>query len=157
MKSFVKQYVAVVSIYRLDDDDYRSLEVPHAEWVLMTPEQRKKQINKVVKCKVYEYSPMSQSSSLESVAKLSVAWNDAHITHVQPSRVADLWRKAEEILSTPDFVVAAAGNASARQVASVSSSTSSNSGVTASHCVYSKKSKVGTEVYCGLSSVLKYT
>ena len=60
--------------YRLDDD-YRVLEAPHAEWVLMTPEQRKKQINKVVKCKVK--SLMSHSSSLESVTKLSIAWNDA--------------------------------------------------------------------------------
>ena len=80
---------------------------------------------------------MSQSSSLESVAKLSVAWNDAHITHVQPSRVADLWRKAEEILSTPDFVVAAAGvHLHDKLQVLVSSSTSSNSGVTAPHFVY---------------------
>ena len=114
----------------------------------MTPEQRKNQINKVVKCKVSECFSMSQSTSLESVAKLiSIAWNDAHINHLQPSRVADLWKKAEEILSTPNFVVTAAGNASARQVASVSSA-SSSSGVMAPHFVYSKKAKVGIEVHC---------
>lgn len=71
--------------YRLADD-YHSLEVPHAEWVQMTPEQRKKQIDKVVKYEVNECSPpVSHSSSSECVAKLSIAWNDAHITHLQPN------------------------------------------------------------------------
>ena len=111
----------------------------------MTAGQRKKQIYKVVKCELSESSlPVQHPISPECVTKLSIAWNDAHITHLQPNRVADLWRKAEEILNTPGFVVSAAGNPSARQVASVSNASS----VMAPHFVYSKKCKVGIEVHC---------
>ena len=50
-------------------------------------------------------------------------------------------------MSTPDHILPAAGNPSARQVASLSG-VNSSSGVTPPHFVYSKKSKHGTEVNC---------
>lgn len=72
-------------------DDYCSLLVVHKDQVLMTLEQCKKQFDKVVKCKVKDSFHISNSSSLESATKLRIAWNDAHITHLHPNQVADLW------------------------------------------------------------------
>ena len=129
-------------------DDYKHLEVPYTEWVQMTPEQRKVKIEKVMKHGLKDSSlfiPCQKSSS--RTPGLSVEWSSAHITHLQPNRVADMWRKAEEILSSPNLVVPAAGNASARQVASTSGGTSGKS-VTPPHFVYTKKSPSGVEVRC---------
>ena len=90
-------------------------------------------------------TPCEKSSN--PTTRLSVEWNCAQITHLQPNRVADIWKKAEGILSSPNFVVSAAGNASARQVASVSGD-NCGKGVTPPHFVYSKKSASGVEVHC---------
>ena len=57
------------------------------------------------------------------------------------------WRKAESILSAPKFILPAAGNASARQVASISSDTCSKN-VIPPHFVYSNKSASVVEVHC---------
>ncbi len=68
-------------------DDYKHLEVPYTEWVRMTPEQRK----------VYTTWSSVHEKSSNTTAKLSVGWSCAHITHLQPIRVAELGRKAESI------------------------------------------------------------
>lgn len=83
------------------------------------------------------------------VKKLSLEWKSAHISHIQSDRVARIWDKAEEILNTPGMVLPAAGNASARQVASLGEGVSSRS-VVPPHFVYSKKSGRGPlmEVHC---------
>lgn len=131
-------------------DDYKSLEVPHTEWIRMTPEQRKVKVEKVMKhalekLPVLQSGPSTHSSTSNS--KLSIHWKDAQITHLQLSRVADLWKKAEEILNTPNFVVIAAGNTQARQVASVTGCTSK--GVSPPHFVYAKKlGGASIQVHC---------
>lgn len=113
----------------------------------MTPEHETK-ISQVMKQGLKAPSTsVIHDKTCQPTSKLSVEWSSARITHLQPSRVADLWRKAEEILSTPDFIVTAAGNPSARQVASVSGATSSK-GVIPPPFVYSKKSGTGVEVHC---------
>ena len=101
-------------------DEYKHLEVDHTEWVWMTPEQRKAKI-KVMKqgLKNSSLSTRCEKSS-NPTTRLSVEWNCAQITHLQPNRVEDIWKKGESILSSPNFVAPAAGNASARQVASIS-------------------------------------
>lgn len=58
-----------------------------------------------------------------------------------------MWNKAAKLLHTPGFVVCAAGNACARQVASMSAAASCDSSK-APHFVYAKKSGHGTEEHC---------
>ena len=61
-----------------------------------------------------------------------------------------MWAKAAKLLSTPGYVVQAAGNASARQIASVSAAAASDN-TAPPHFVYAKKSRGnghGTEVHC---------
>ena len=96
-----------------------------------------------------------KDSSLSTLCKkssnpttwLSVERSCAHITHLQPNRVADIWKKAESIWSSPNLVVPEAGNACARQVASISGD-NCGKGVTPPHFVYSKKLASGVEVHC---------
>ena len=84
----------------------------------MTPEQRKAKITKVMKQGLKNTSkPVLCGKPPDSVKKMSVDLNSAHVTHLQPNRVADFWKKAEEILNIPNFIVPAAGCPSARQVA----------------------------------------
>lgn len=130
-------------------EEYKFLEVSNTEWVFMTPEQRKAKINKVMKQGLKNTSkPVLCGKPPDSVKKMSVDLNSAHVTHLQPNRVADLWKKAEEILNIPNFIVPAAGCPSARQVASVSGVTSSQY-ATPPHFVYSKKcGRGGIEVHC---------
>ena len=112
----------------------------------MTPDQRK-----VMKQGLQESSTctsaLKEKSSNPNAKKISIEWCNAHITHLQLNRIADLWRKAEEILNTPNFIVPAAGNMCSRQVASISGACSSK-GVVQPHFVYSKKSGAGNEVHC---------
>jgi len=62
--------------------------------------------------------------------------------------VEDLWTKAAKLLRTPGFVVNAAGNTSARQVASMSATAFCGT-LTPSHFVYTKKVQgCGIEVHC---------
>ena len=68
-------------------------------------------------------------------------------THYPSTTKPDMWKKAESILSSPNFIVPAAGNASAQQVASISGD-NCGKGVTPPHFVYSKKSAAGVEVHC---------
>lgn len=137
-------------------DEYKDFEVPHSQWLKMTPEQREVKIDRVMKVRKLtnasgDCSSSSTSFSVEeegkALKKLSVDWNCAHITHIQPDRVAKIWEKAEEILNTPGLVLPAAGNSSARQVASVGEGASSKS-VVPPHFVYSKKSGQAIEVHC---------
>ena len=96
-------------------DEYKHLEVDYTEWVWMMPEQRKAKIEKVMKQGLKDSSlPTPCEKSSNPTTRLSVEWDCAQITHLQPNRVADIWKKAEGILSSPNFVVSAAGNASAR-------------------------------------------
>ena len=129
-------------------DEYKNLEVQYTEWVRMTSEQRKAKIEKVMKqgLKDSSLSTLCEKSSNPNT-RLSVEWSCAHITHLQPNRVADIWKKAESILSSPNLVVPAAGKACARQVASISGD-NCRKGVTPPHFVYSKKSASGVEVHC---------
>ena len=129
-------------------DEYKNLEVEYTEWVRMTPEQRKVKIEKIMKqgLKDSSLSTLCEKSS-NPTTRLSVEWSCAHITHLQPNRVANIWKKAESILSSPKLVVPAAGNACARQVASISGD-NCGKGVTPPHFVYSKKSASGVEVHC---------
>lgn len=111
---------------------------------MMTPEQRRVKIGKVLKQRMKKSSKfVIQEQSTDGIRKMSVKFSNAHIT-LQPSRVADLWKKAEALLSGPNLVVPAAGNPSARQVASINRAND----ITPPHFVYSKKSKQGIEVNC---------
>ena len=85
----------------------------------------------------------SKDHSFHSVpTTLSTDWTKANISYLQPSRVEDLWTKAAKLLGTPGFVVSAAGNTSARQVASMSATdTSATDTSTPPHFVYAKKSQ----------------
>ena len=129
-------------------DEYKNLEVQYTEWVRMTSEQCKAKIEKVMKQGLKDSSLSTLFKKWSNpTTRLSVEWSCAHITHLQPNRVADIWKKAESILSSPNFVVPAAGNACARQVASISGD-NCRKGVTPPHFVYSKKSASGVEVHC---------
>lgn len=127
--------------------EYKSMEVSNSDWVIMTPEQRKAKQDKLLRLKVQckPTTTLSSEASSSSV-KMSVDFTSAHITHLQPNRVAELWKKAETILNTPNMVVPAAGNQPARQVAS--SQANASNCTTPPHYVYSKKSKKGTEIHC---------
>ena len=78
--------------------------------------------------------------------KLSTDWRDTSIIHLQQSRLEDLWKKAEDILNTKNFILPAAGNTSARQVASASNYNSSLA--TPPHFVFTKKTSAGVQVHC---------
>ena len=117
----------------------------------MTPDQRKVKVEKVMKQPLKVLGPVLQvepsTCSSTNNSKLSIHWKDAQITHLQTNRVADIRKKAEEILNTPNFVVVAAGNTQARQVASVTGCTSK--GVSPPHFVYAKKlGGARIEVHC---------
>ena len=133
--------------------DYKSLEIPHVEWTQMTPDQRKIKVDKLLKHTLKNHESDSAlysecQSSTQPTARLSVKWNMASIPFLQPQRVEELWRKAENLLSTPGYVVPTAGNSSARQVASMTGAVSGNNS-TPPHFVFSKKVKSGgTEVHC---------
>ena len=116
----------------------------------MNPEQRKAKIDKLLKQSIKDdvSVPIHEDYPSEAVTTLSVDWTKANITHLQPSRVEELWNKAAKLLNTPGFIVHAAGNPSARQVTSVSAAASCDSSVPP-HFVYAKKSGGdGTEVHC---------
>ena len=87
----------------------------------MSPEQRKQQVDKVMKLALEQsYLPESAQSHTTCTSRtLRTEWNVANISHLQPSRIVDLWRKGEEILNTPGYVCPAAGNVFARQVGTV--------------------------------------
>ena len=69
-------------------DEYKHLEVDYTEWVQMTPEQRKAKIEKVMKqgLKDSSLSTLCEKSS-NTTTRLSVEWNSAHITHLQPNQI----------------------------------------------------------------------
>lgn len=126
------------------------LEVSHEQWTKMTPERQAK-IEKALKYKVTEdlqKSVREEDSDSISCRKLSLVWNHAHITHLQPDRIAQMWKKAEEILNTSGLVLPAAGNPNARQVASVGGGSSLLKGVQPPHFVFSKKCGQTMEVHC---------
>ena len=128
--------------------DYKHLEASQSDWSRMTPEQRKAKVEKLLKQSAKDSNSVtcSKDHSFHSVpTTLSIDWTKANISYLQPSRVEDLWTKAAKLLGTPGFVVSAAGNTSARQVASMSATDTS----TPPHFVYAKKSRgCGTEVHC---------
>ena len=73
----------------------KSLEVSRPQWVLMTADQRRMKIDKVLKQGVKCSSKsVVQHKAAESTKKMSVTFSNAHVTHLHPSRVADLWKKA---------------------------------------------------------------
>ena len=135
-------------------DEYKEFEVSHSQWLRMTPEQRDIKINRAMMAKDLASASSDCSSSFSAgkeaspVKKLSMDWSCAHITHIQPDRVAKIWEKAENILNTPGLVLIAAGNSSARQVASIGDEGSSSKSVVPPHFVYSKKSGQTIEVHC---------
>ncbi len=116
----------------------------------MTSQQRKLRIDKALKCELKGDGPTYGIEEVDtSTTRLSIKSADANIHHLQPQRIQGLWKKAEEILSTPGLILNAAGNKLARQVADVG--VSSAKGVTPPHFVYSKKSGPGMEVRCDCS------
>jgi len=130
-------------------NDYKSLEIPHMQWTQMTPDQQKIKVDKLLKYTLKSDDSVvnSESQSTQPKARLSIKWNIATIPFLQPKHVEEMWRKAENLLSTPGYVLPTAGNSSARQVASMTSATSDRS--TPPHFVYSKKTRSGgTEVHC---------
>ncbi len=131
-------------------DDYKNLEVSHIEWTRMTPEQRNLKVSKMMKQGLKAttaHDPAMPTETNSGTKQISVLWNCSNITHLQPCRIADLWKKAEDILNTPNFVIQAAGNPGARQVASVSNATTSNIAIPP-HFVYSKRFGSVMEVHC---------
>ena len=130
--------------------NYKHLEISQTDWSQMNQEQRKAKIDKLFKQKIKDHvSVLScENHSSEAFTTLSIDWTKANITYLQPSRVEELWSKAEKLLNTPGFVVCAAGNDCARQVACVSA-TASRDGSIPPHFVYAKKTAgYGTEVHC---------
>ncbi len=109
-------------------EEFKFLEVPHTQWIQMTKEQRMSKVKKAmthpISIKKVQTSHDPVVTNASNYRKLSVNWSDtsASITHLQPSRVKDIWGKAEIILNSDNFVLPAAGNSCARQVASSVSS-----------------------------------
>ena len=131
-------------------ENYKHLEISQTDWLRMNPEQRKVKIDKLFKQNIKDDVSIliCEDHSLEAVTTLSTDWSKANITYLQPSGVEELWSKAAKLLSTPGFVVPAAGNDCARQVASMSA-TASCDGLMPPHFVHAKKSGGhDTEVCC---------
>ena len=131
-------------------ENYEHLEISQTDWSQMNQEQRKAIIDKLFKQKIKDdVSVLScENHSSEAFTTLSIDWTKANITYLQPSQVEELWSKAAKLLNTPGFVVCAARNDCARQVASVSA-TASCDGSIPPHFVYAKKTAgYGTEVRC---------
>ena len=64
----------------------------------MTPEQCKVKIEKVMKQGLKDSSLSTLCEKLSNpTTRLSVERSCAHITHLQPNRVADIWKKAASI------------------------------------------------------------
>ena len=118
--------------------EYKHLEVDYTVWVGMTPEQRKVKIEQVMK-QVLKASSLSAPCKKTSTQLLDCVLNGAVYTSSFYR-----WRKAENILSNPNFVLPAAGNASARQVASISNDTCSKNMILP-YLVNSKKSASGVK------------
>ena len=127
-------------------DAYKHLEVPHSMWIGMSPEQRKQSVDKVNKITFGQKIASPSTAMSISTKQLSVKLEDAKVCHVHIERLQNMWQKAEELLSTPGFVVPAAGNIEmCRQVASLSNKGKKNS---PPHFVSCEVCKVGTEVKC---------
>ena len=84
-------------------EDYKFLEVPHTQWLQMTSEQRKVKINKALKYELNGKAACCATSKevCHDVTRLSIESANANIPHLQPQRIESLWKKAEDILSTP--------------------------------------------------------
>ena len=124
-------------------EEFRNKEVPHSMWIQMSPEQRKKHIDKFHFSVGKQPCPTSVRPCLSK--QLSTKWENAKIEHVHIQRLQDMWLKAEQLLSTPGFVIPAAGNPEmSQQVASLS-----NQGAkyVPPHFASAVR-KVGTEVRC---------
>ncbi len=132
-------------------EEFKFLEIPHTQWIQMTKEQRMSKVKKAmthpISIKKVQTSHDPVVANASNYRKLSVNWSDtsASITHLQPSRVKDIWGKAEIILNSDNFVLPEAGNSCARQVAS---SVSSEGVVVPPHFVYYKKCGSGIQVHC---------
>lgn len=128
------------------------VKVPHSKWIGLSPEQWKHHVEKVCKIHYGQRIPLilvTATAALSSIQHLSIRVEDAEIHHVQSERLQCIWQKAEELLSTPGFVLPATGNPeSCRQVASLSNQGKKN---VPPHFVTCERRKNGTEVKCDCS------
>ena len=134
-------------------DEFKYLDVSHLNWILMSPEQQKGKIEKAAKAKYSLSIGIAEGSEKIGMAdgsekqrrSLGINFTDVKVGDVSKKRLSDMWDKAEELLSTPNFVLPCAGaTLSARQVASLSSFN-----IDPPHFVTTQRiKKDGTEVKC---------
>ena len=77
-------------------EDYKHLTVSHSDWSQMTAEQRKMKIDKLLKQSIKDdVSVPYEDHSSQTDTTLSVDWNNANITFLQPCRVKDCGPKLQ--------------------------------------------------------------
>ena len=96
------------------EDDYRHLEVPEAKWFRMTPQQRKRHLQKVATTWPKELSH-SETTTMQTVADsclLSVKLD--HVTtqvkNIPAAALEGIWKKASELRASDNNIVPAPGH-----------------------------------------------
>ena len=108
------------------EDDYRHLEVPEAKWFRMTPQQRKKHLQKVATTlpKELSWSETTSVTAVQTVADscmLSVKLDNVttQVKKILAAALEGKWKKACELLTSENSIVPAPGHPKeARMVAS---------------------------------------
>lgn len=101
-------------------EEYKYLQIPEANWFLMTREQRLKHLEKVAKVQL-KNSGDSTEYDREAGTSLSVSAEQLHSMglRIPLASIQGIWKKADEMLKQPNAIVSAPGfSAGSKMVAS---------------------------------------
>lgn len=117
------------AIYKMSEyhfkSNYSHLEVERTQWFKMTPQQRQKQLEKVLSAETIAFECPGETSCRQcnfSENKLSVQPEMSGITVLSTEVLLRMWRKAEQLINTPNSICDAPGMENAKCVASTSGS-----------------------------------